>query len=300
MPITTLNNQLALYIFAFLTLDDWSSLQLTCQRFYKLANDESLLQLWCINKFPTYITSNTHLPPGTDYKWLSKCLMYDFEDNDAKEYGYMLTSEFLYIRSVQGVMETGIYIDISIMEHRSGTFINGQLQGQGILTSPSVTYKGEFMNDKRTGFGSWSCDDDTYVGYFVNNKREGFGKYTWDDGSHYEGQWRDGSFYGSGRYVCSSGNTYVGHYNSDKHGFGTYTRYANGQVDRVFRGMWEDDVPIGCEFGMVYCKCLTCAIKICMSCSDEHRQCVVKKQWCPRESKELECGHAKEAVISST
>lgn len=291
MPFTTLNNQLVLCIFAFLSLDEWLPLQSACKRFYKLANDQGLLQSWCINKFPTLITSETPLPPDADYKWLAKCSMYDLKDSNDAKYGYMLTSEFLYIRSVQGVLETGIHIYSATMKCRSGTFVNKQMQGQGTMTTSKFTYKGEFMNDLSTGFGSWSSDGDTYIGYYVDGRKEGHGKYTWSTGFYYEGQWQKGSTHGSGRHVNPNGSSYVGHFVGGRHGLGTFTRCTNGQVDRVFKGMWQDDVPIGCEFGLVYYKCLFCDVDVCVSCFEDHKKCVTKKQWCSQEDTKLNCKH---------
>lgn len=188
-------------------------------------------------------------------------------------------------------METGIHIYLKTMKCRVGTFVNKQLQGQGTMTTSKFTYKGEFMNDLSTGFGSWSSDGDTYVGYFINGRKEGHGKYIWSTGSYYEGQWQQGSKYGSGRYVDSTGSSYVGHFMGRRHGLGTFTKCINGQVDQVFRGMWQDDIPIDCKFGLVYYKCESCDIDVCVSCCDGHKRHFTGKMWCSQEDKKLDCNH---------
>lgn len=127
MSVTSLNNNLILHVFSFLPLTSYKSLILTCHRFNSLvANNQSLLQSWCISKFPKYIAETTPLPNDMDFKWLLMCLHFDIShkpDPDSHKYGFIQGQFHLRIRSIirisirrkaAHVITQGININLSL------------------------------------------------------------------------------------------------------------------------------------------------------------------------------------------
>ncbi|CAI2358328.1 Hypothetical protein MVR_LOCUS33 [uncultured virus] len=257
-------------------------------------------------KFPEYITSTTPLPSGLDYRWLAKCLTNVFVSERTPTYGHICSSTLLYIRSVFAdntttLVGTGIELYIPTMKYRCGTFMNDKLQGQGTVIAIGYSYVGEFISDRFNGLGTLTYkgiamignsneykNGENYHGYFIDNRRSGFGTYNWNDGSYYTGQWNSNSKQGNGMHVWSSGSKYIGEYrNSERHGYGKFIKYSG----QVFAGRWEDDVPIGCNFGVMYYRCETCQVEMCDRCFERnHRRCEVKRMWSAIEDRIFGCG----------
>lgn len=302
-----LNNILLLRIFALLTLDDWLSLQFTCKLFHKLANTESLLQSWCIDKYPAYITANIPLPSGCDWAWMCKCLsvLTDLQSYaSGPTYSHLLTEKFLFIGHGIGNTRIGIRVDIiqfacrtPRLEYHIGTFVKLRLQGHGTLIKETYTYTGPFIDGETCGIGIVSYPNgDVYQGQFANcrNRRIGFGTYTWTNGTYYKGTWYNQWPHGNGEYCWIEGNTYRGQFKDGlRHGQGTFiTKDA-----QEYSGLWHNNVPVHCKFGWCYYECKRCRVKVCQDCKvSKHEQCNTKIIWTVVKERELSCGHVKEAM----
>lgn len=112
-----------------------------------------------------------------------------------------------------------------------GRFINGLLNGKGILSNAKGKYIGDFVNGKRHGEGKLMSDDFEYDGEFKNDFMDGNGKITFlKAGSSYEGEFRQSQINGHGTYTWQNGNVYTGMMqNGTMHGYGSL-RSANGEV----------------------------------------------------------------------
>lgn len=112
-------------------------------------------------------------------------------------------------------------------EHGQGTFVwdNGdkyiggfsyrKFSGQGTYYYASgAKYVGQWSNDLKNGKGTmYFKNGNVYEGNWVNDKENGFGRETYQWG-YYEGQWKDGTWYGKGKeYHNKNGTTYEGIWN---------------------------------------------------------------------------------------
>lgn len=303
MPLTDLNNYLLVHIFAFLLLETYVPLILTCQRFHNIiTTNQSLLQSWCINKFPKHITATIPLPDGTDYNWLVKCLLNDLSNirnTKVHKYGY-LNGFDLHMRNIirisnDQMLTRGIYINQSMSTYRIGTFVNDTQQGHGIFIESDKSYVGEFQDGYCYGLGTLTWKNgESYHGYFVDNRRSGLGTFKYINGCCYVGQWSDDKLHGNGSYHWANGNHYVGRiHNGGFHGLGQFSKYVDGQVPDVYFGLWDTSVPCDCEFGYLYYECQTCNAKVCCDCVKLHQACRSRKRWTVDASVALNCGHEK-------
>ena len=304
--IASLNSYILVHVFSFLPLTSWTKLLLTCKQFYKAAIDnQGLFQTWCFNKFPNYLKPSTPLPPNTDYKWLLKCLTND----DTFKYGFKFDSGVLYIRQIINelhhdneitVVANTIKIGCKTMCYQVGTFVGNQLQGQGYVSySNGSSYHGEFINHLRHGLGTWTWQEgDSYHGGMVKGFRSGHGKYTHVDGSYCEGQWQNGKMNGNGLHHWPCGTNYVGQFKDNIwHGYGTYTRYDQGKLIGMYQGVWEDHVPVDCNFGYMFQTCNTCKLDVCNECAvSHHKDCKTKNKWASMRGEHLACGHEKQSL----
>ena len=309
-----LNNTLLLRIFALLTLDDWLSLQFTCKLFHKLVNTESLLESWCINKYPAYITANIPLPSGCNWAWMCKCLSVSTESqsytSSSSIYGHVLTNRFLFIwqgigNTRIGIKRIGIKVNICRfafreprLEYRVGTFDRLILQGHETWGKRNYTYAGPFVNNTPCGIGTVSYQNgEVYHGYFITCDRMGSGIYTWTNGSYYKGQWHKNFPHGNGEYHWVEGDVYRGCFNrGSRHGNGTFTT-SDGQI---YSDLWNNNVPVYCKFGWYYYECKRCQVTVCKSCkTSKHRSCGIKVIWTIVKERELSCGHVKEAMTGN-
>lgn len=112
-------------------------------------------------------------------------------------------------------------------EHGQGTFVwdNGdkyvgrfayrKFSGQGTYYYASgAKYVGQWSNDLKNGKGTmYFKNGNVYEGNWVDDKENGFGRETYQWG-YYEGQWKDGTWYGKGKeYHNKNGTTYEGIWN---------------------------------------------------------------------------------------
>jgi hypothetical protein len=128
-------------------------------------------------------------------------------------------------------------------EHGYGTFVwdNGdkyvgyfsyrKFSGQGTYYYASgAKYVGQWANDLKNGKGTmYFKNGNVYEGNWVNDKENGFGKETYQWG-YYEGQWKDGTWYGKGKeYHNKNGTTYEGIWNGTDNGT-NITKTLNGRT----------------------------------------------------------------------
>lgn len=86
----------------------------------------------------------------------------------------------------------------------SGFFINGKLNGRGMLETDFAKYIGVFKNNRLNGQGIFeNKDGEKYVGGFINFKFDGKGTYTFKDKTLYIGDFKSGKFHGKGRLFSS-------------------------------------------------------------------------------------------------
>ena len=176
--------------------------------------------------------------------------------NCSKYEGIWNEDEFIY----------GKYID-SEGNLFEGHFINGMLNGQGILLQLSAcTYTGNFVNNEKSGVGIEETSEYIYEGDFLNNKKHGNGKqtfkhlgdiytgeflknfingsgmYIFKNGEKYNGFFEEGMMSGIGTYTWPDGSEYIGEYlNNLKHGDGIF-KMSNG---KIFEGQFAKGRPHG-------------------------------------------------------
>ncbi len=125
-----------------------------------------------------------------------------------------------------------------------GEFINGERCGKGDLTTEKYHYKGDFKNNKFDGFGviEFLNEGHKYEGHFDKNEMNGKGIYKWKNGDIYEGDIKNGKMNGIGKYKYLDGKIYEGEYsNGIKNGKGKLS-YPNG---KSFDGDFKDGLPEG-------------------------------------------------------
>lgn len=100
----------------------------------------------------------------------------------------------------------------------SGTFKDGKLNGQGILST---------------------ANGNKYVGEFKDSRQNGKGKFYIKNQQIYDGQWKDGKMSGKGKYTYVGNSYYVGDWlNGNRNGQGILYN-ADGSIKA--KGQWKDD-----------------------------------------------------------
>lgn len=105
-----------------------------------------------------------------------------------------------------------------------GNFLNGVIQGQGIMTlAGGAFYQGEFLDGTFSGKGFFKwMDGRTYEGDFANGKPNGKGIFRWKNGNVYEGDVVEGKQTGKGVLRWADGRRYEGEFfNGNIMGYGT-------------------------------------------------------------------------------
>ena len=112
-----------------------------------------------------------------------------------------------------------------------GKFINGVVNGKGILGNKKNKYIGEFINSIRNGKGELITNKFHYKGDFVNNELQGYGKMKFlIEGHEYEGNFKGNQIEGKGIFKWKNGDKYVGEMKNGKlNGKGKYY-YSNGDI----------------------------------------------------------------------
>jgi hypothetical protein len=117
----------------------------------------------------------------------------------------------------------------------TGPFKNGQFQGHGRLElAGGAVYEGEFTNGAITGAGTLHyANGDRYTGVLKYGRAHGRGVLE-ARGGHYEGEFRDDRYHGTGKLADKEGNIYTGTFEDGLfHGRGVYAttdgRTYNGE-----------------------------------------------------------------------
>ena len=112
-----------------------------------------------------------------------------------------------------------------------GKFINGVVNGKGILGNRKNKYVGDFKNSIRNGIGELITKKFYYKGEFVNNNIEGYGKMKFLlEGHEYSGHFKENQIEGWGVFKWKNGDIYEGEMKNGKiHGKGKYY-YSNGEI----------------------------------------------------------------------
>lgn len=154
--------------------------------------------------------------------------------------GEMLTkNKFKYIGDVVNNIPNnkGIIYNFSGKYIYEGDFINGVMEGDGIIKySDGTYYEGQFRNDKYQGKGKIVFKNGgSYEGDFNNNLIHGKGKYIYPGGKIYEGDFQNGMKHGFGKISWSENKYFEGFWiNNRQHGEGKY--YLNGRtLNAIFR-----------------------------------------------------------------
>jgi hypothetical protein len=97
-----------------------------------------------------------------------------------------------------------------------GDFRNSKRHGKGILDTHKIHYEGEFKDDKLSGKGRiiFKLEGHVYEGEFDNNEINGFGTFKWKNGDSYTGNMLNGKMHGNGKYTYNDGKVYEGRYNN--------------------------------------------------------------------------------------
>ena len=151
----------------------------------------------------------------------------------------LIKNKFKYIGDVVNNIPNnkGIIYNFSGKYIYEGDFINGVMEGDGIIKySDGTYYEGQFRNDKYQGKGKILFKNGgSYEGDFNNNLIHGKGKYIYPGGKIYEGDFQNGMKHGFGKISWSENKYFEGFWiNNRQHGEGKY--YLNGKtLNAIFR-----------------------------------------------------------------
>ena len=151
----------------------------------------------------------------------------------------LIKNKFKYIGDVVNNIPNnkGIIYNFSGKYIYEGDFINGVMEGDGIIKySDGTYYEGQFRNDKYQGKGKILFKNGgSYEGDFNNNLIHGKGKYIYPGGKIYEGDFQNGMKHGFGKISWSENKYFEGFWiNNRQHGEGKY--YLNGRsLNAIFR-----------------------------------------------------------------
>lgn len=90
-----------------------------------------------------------------------------------------------------------------------GEFVQGYMQGDGVLKKDKGYYKGKFDKNNKVG-GVMKTEYGTYDGPFVRGEMSGIGKFTWFNGNVYEGNFRFNKMHGNGTMRLKNNQSYNG------------------------------------------------------------------------------------------
>ncbi len=162
------------------------------------------------------------------------------------------------------------YVEFENGKRMVGSFINGELNGEGGIVDPDVSQAlGNYKNGELEGLGAVLFPFKSYRGYFVNGAPSGKGKWNFDGGSscvtetidqdnitakcytkdnelYYQGDYKNFSYTGKGKFYFDNGETYEGDLKDGKlDGYGTQRdkygdkMYSGEFVDNVFKGKMD-------------------------------------------------------------
>lgn len=120
----------------------------------------------------------------------------------------------------------------------SSVWVDGSLDGQTIISSNGLSYKGGYME----GYPHGLCEIKipnyySYFGYMSDGVKSGYGELKLSNGDSYKGDWNDNLFDGDGVYIYANEHArYDGQwYNGLQDGIGYYQ-----SPHFAYRGEWEE------------------------------------------------------------
>lgn len=125
-----------------------------------------------------------------------------------------------------------------------GPLVNGLRHGEGrVEWNDGSTYTGSFVNGMLEGRGRLKARRYEYEGEFRQGDYWGKGELREKDGPSYKGEFVRGEFHGKGRYTVPNGAVYAGNFVEGKlHGRGKVT-YPNGAKEEGKFRDWKLDGP---------------------------------------------------------
>jgi len=114
-----------------------------------------------------------------------------------------------------------------------------------ISSDTKITYFGQVLNGKREGFGKFTNEYFSYSGNWNSDLPNGKGiikihKIICDEyktGDEYNGEWKNGTIDGYGKYIFANGDIYIGKWKDNEKTNGEMT-YTNGDI---YNGDWKDN-----------------------------------------------------------
>ena len=162
-------------------------------------------------------------------------------NNQKHGFGQLITPKYILIGTWRNNNFTGWNRESNYKgNYIEGKFINGVVNGKGILGNKKNKYIGDFVNSIRNGKGELITDKFHYKGDFANNDLEGYGKMKFlEEGHEYEGYFIANQIEGKGIFKWKNGDKYIGEMKNGKmHGKGKYY-YSNG---KIFEGYFINGV----------------------------------------------------------
>ena len=162
-----------------------------------------------------------------------------WKDDKITDYGIFIDPEGNYIKGtiVKGEINKGEMLIKNKFKY-IGDVVNNIPNNKGIIYnfSGKYIYEGDFINGVMEGDGIIKYSDGTYYeGQFRNDKYQGKGKILFKNGGSYEGDFNKNLIHGKGKYIYPGGKIYEGDFqNGMKHGFGKISWSEN----KYFEGFW--------------------------------------------------------------
>ena len=162
-----------------------------------------------------------------------------WKDDKITDYGIFIDPEGNYIKGtiVKGEINKGEMLIKNKFKY-IGDVVNNIPNNKGIIYnfSGKYIYEGDFINGVMEGDGIIKYSDGTYYeGQFRNDKYQGKGKIVFKNGGSYEGDFNNNLIHGKGKYIYPGGKIYEGDFqNGMKHGFGKISWSEN----KYFEGFW--------------------------------------------------------------
>ena len=96
----------------------------------------------------------------------------------------------------------------------TGNWKDSKLEGKGERRMTNGDrYAGIWIKGRLQGFGEHTTENETYTGNYFANKENGRGKKIMHKLNFvYEGQFKDGLFYGQGKQYFTNGDYYIGQF----------------------------------------------------------------------------------------
>ncbi|KAL0244412.1 hypothetical protein GEMRC1_008496 [Eukaryota sp. GEM-RC1] len=135
-----------------------------------------------------------------------------------------------------------------------GTFVDGKLEGHGVLKSDSFTYTGGFTKGVMNGHGQMVFKTGKKLeGHFNGPFVEGTGSIVWPNGDHYFGQLKDNVPHGDGIKTLANGGKIEGKFVLGKlEGHSSYTSPSFTYIGSFLANLFDGEGQIDYSDGRKY------------------------------------------------